>query len=79
VVTSCRFRRSCAFFRNEMEYMPGTAGLYREKYCRRARSKCARYAVYHALGPQAVPSDLFPYQHDRAEAILAKRSPRISA
>lgn len=79
MVVSCRFRRTCAFFQNEMEYMPGTSGLYRQKYCRQASSQCARYALYQALGPKAVPPDLFPYDHERAQEILSRPWPRISA
>ena len=78
-MASCRFRRICAFFQNEMEYMPGTAGLYRDRYCHKASSKCARYAIFRAAGREAVPPDLFPYQHDRAVDILAGLSPRVSA
>lgn len=70
----CPFRRVCAFFRNEMEFMPGTAGLYRHRYCRRGSAQCARFRLYQALGAEAVPHDLFPYDEDRADSILSTPS-----
>jgi hypothetical protein len=68
---SCGFHKICAFFQNEMDYMPGTAGLYRRKYCMDRPGGCARHMVYSAPGAEAVPGDLYPYQQDRARDIIA--------
>ncbi len=70
---NCRFHKICAFFRNEMDYMPGTAGMYRKQYCMGRPAQCARCMVYTAQGPEAVPDNLFPYQQKRVEAILSDR------
>ena len=77
-MASCRYRRACAFFRNDMEYMPGTSGLYRQRYCHKDSASCARYAIYKALGPEVVPPDLFPYQHNRVETVLAEHTSDVS-
>jgi len=78
-VPTCPFRRVCAFFRNEMAYMPGTTGLYRRKYCAGRCADCARHMVYQSAGLRAVPTDLFPYQQNRVASILAKRPSQTSA
>lgn len=69
-MSDCEFRKDCLFFRNEMDNLPGTAGLYRRQYCHGRRSGCARFMVRRELGEQGVPRDLLPYHHDRASALL---------
>ena len=78
-MSNCPFRRVCAFYRNEMEYMPGTAGLYRRKYCGTRSAGCARHMIYRAAGAQAVPPDLFPYQQARAAEILGNPASHASS
>jgi len=77
-MSDCEFRKGCLFFRNQMDNLPGTAGLYRRQYCHGRRSECARHMVQRELGPSAVPNDLLPYHHDRARSVLghARRATR---
>ena len=69
----CPFRRFCGFFLNQMENLPGTAGMYRQRFCLDKPSACARYAVYRNAGREQVPVDLLPFEHDRVETILKAR------
>jgi len=68
-MADCEKLRSCPFFRDELAYMPRTAALMKETYCRGDKSTCARYVV--ALKGIPVPGDLFPNQRDRAHRIIA--------
>jgi hypothetical protein len=56
-MADCEKLRSCPFFRDELAYMPRTAALMKETYCRGDKSTCARYVV--ALKGIPVPGDLF--------------------
>ena len=78
-MADCSLQRTCLFFQNEMDYMPGTAGLYRAKYCTGSPSDCARRIVHDALGSGRVPEDLFPYQETRGRGIVAEHRPRCTA
>ena len=69
-MSDCEFRKGCLFFRNQMDNLPGTAGLYRQQYCHGRRHQCARHMVQRELGGAAVPKDLLPYHHDRACCLL---------
>lgn len=69
-MSDCEFRKGCLFFRNKMDNLPGTAGLFRRQYCQGRCSGCARFMVQRELGEQAVPRDLLPYHHDRAMTII---------
>jgi hypothetical protein len=50
------------------------ADLVKEHYCHQHFDQCARYRVLKALGPDQVPKDLYPSQHERAELLLAKKT-----
>ncbi|MBW1924988.1 MAG: hypothetical protein JRF59_11965 [Deltaproteobacteria bacterium] len=60
----CEIVDSCAFFKDQMKGPLPMAELYKERYCKRDNAECARYLVYRALGPEAVPDDLIPNQAD---------------
>lgn len=61
----------CLFFNDKLQTMPAIADLARASYCRSNHFEtCARFRVAHALGSEAVPSNLFPDQTERAESIL---------
>lgn len=71
-MSDCEYVLKCPFFNDKMKGMPSMANVYKKRYCQTDRSQCARYIVRHALGPEAMPDDLFPNNVARAEAILAE-------
>ena len=73
MTSTCPYRRRCAFFRCEMDNLPGTAGLYRRRYCFGRHSQCARYIAYWDLDGRLECEDLLPHQHKRAEAMVLRR------
>jgi hypothetical protein len=57
-----------------MENKPALASIYKKNYCEGNYAECARWKIATTVGKPAVPADLFPNQHDRAEQILKERS-----
>ncbi len=70
-MADCVFLRKCAFFQGKLSEMPIAVGLFKDLYCLRDHSICARYIVRTKLGKEAVPSDLFPHHEERAMAIIS--------
>jgi len=69
-MNSCELIEKCIFFNDKMSDMPSMAGMYKQRYCLGDQHICARYKVYQSLGSGNVPSNLFPNQHEEAEALL---------
>lgn len=71
-MANCPMIEGCAFFNDRMKDMPATSGIYKRNYCQGDNSNCARFLVRQALGPEHVPTDLFPNQRERAEELLKR-------
>ncbi|MEL7609293.1 MAG: hypothetical protein AAGU74_07280 [Bacillota bacterium] len=72
----CERLVSCPFYQEKMPIDSGLGCIYRKNYCETDKTKCARFIVLTALGPQYVPSDLYPNMNQRAEQIIADKKPR---
>jgi len=66
----CTCLEACPFFHDRMKNMPSMAGVLKQLFCTGDWKSCARCMVFSELGREAVPSDLFPDETDRANAIL---------
>ena len=71
---ACESSTACPFLNGKMAARPGTAGLFKKRYCEGDGSNCARYLVAKALGKAAVPADLFPNEMERARALVNARA-----
>jgi len=71
-MSDCEVLSSCPFFNEKMDDMPEHAELFKTLYCRKNNRICARYIVSSELGPDQVPSDLFPNHVEKANKILAE-------
>lgn len=71
-MSDCVCLPNCPFFHDKMAEMPSMADIYKTRYCQGDNSECARYAVYKALGPGNVPSDLYPNQMAQAMEFLGR-------
>ncbi len=69
---SCEYLETCLFYTGKMDIESGLGRLYRERYCKGDKTKCARFMVLMKLGRPAVPVDLYPNMHERAEKIIAQ-------
>lgn len=72
----CECLPRCPFFHDQMADMPSTAEMIKGQYCSGPRAdnlRCARHMVFAALGSAEVPSDLFPSDMPRAQAMLVGR------
>ena len=69
-MAECQCLVNCPFFNDRMANMPGTASVYKNKYCKDKFEQCARFQVFQALGPGKSPADLFPNQIERAAEII---------
>ena len=70
-MADCKLLSGCIFFNDKMSNKPGTAEIFKKKYCKGDNSECARFMVFKALGRQKVPSNLYPNQIDRVQEIIA--------
>ena len=70
----CEKLAGCPFYQEKMPMESGLGAMYRKNYCETDRSKCARYLVATSLGPQCVPTDLYPNMNKRAEQIIAEKT-----
>ncbi len=69
-MAECEKLATCIFFNDKMSDMPGTAEMFKNRYCRDDNANCARYMILKALGKEKVPIDLFPNEHERAQRII---------
>jgi hypothetical protein len=69
-MAKCELLPTCKFFNDELSAMPDMADHMKEKYCLASFDRCARFAVFTALGRGSVPGDLFPVEAQRAEQII---------
>ena len=70
-MADCDCLAGCPFFNGRMADMAGTTALFKTRYCQGDYMKCARHVVKEALGKPAVPADLYPNMHERAQQLLA--------
>lgn len=71
-MADCECLAGCIFFNDQMADMPSMSNIIKQRYCRESPSQCARHMVFAVLGRDAVPSDLYPSQVERAEDLLAR-------
>jgi hypothetical protein len=67
---ACECLSNCLFFNDKMANMPATSEIYKNNYCKKDSSYCARYKVFKALGKDNVPKDLFPNQISKVHEIF---------
>ena len=74
----CPFLSQCDFIRENEAKMPELIHRIQSEYCTKALSRCARFRVRQALGPDALPPLLLPDQLDWARQIIEEygRDPR---
>jgi hypothetical protein len=71
VMANCECLQGCPFFNDRMKDTQGLGAIYKTKYCLADNSRCARYMVFKKFGKPAVPADLYPNMHDRANQIMS--------
>lgn len=67
---TCECLEQCPFFHDRMANMPSMAAVLKKQFCLGDWSSCARCLLVNELGSEAVPSDLFPDEVERAREIL---------
>ncbi len=72
-MAECEFLAGCPFFNDQMQGMPATAEIYKNKYCRGDKHACARFVVKTQGGGVPVPADLYPNQAERAAGLISRR------
>lgn len=69
-MANCECLAGCIFFNDKMSKKPGTAEIYKKKYCLGDNVDCARYMVFQKLGKANVPADLYPNQSNIAQKLI---------
>lgn len=70
-MADCECLPTCLFFNDKMTNKPGTADMFKKKYCLGDNTDCARHIVLVKLGKAKVPADLFPNQKNVAAQLIA--------
>jgi hypothetical protein len=70
-MANCELIEKCLFFNDKMKDMPGTAEMFKKRYCKEDNSNCARHVVFKALGREKVPPNLFPNHLDEAKKLIS--------
>jgi hypothetical protein len=73
-MANCELLAGCIFFNDNMSNYPAAADFLKSKYCVGDNHECARYVVFKALGRERVPTDLFPNDIGRANALISTGS-----
>jgi hypothetical protein len=66
----CEYSDECPFFKGKIANRPFLSSTYRNYYCHKDYSKCARHMVAVASGKAKIPFDLFPDQVNTAGEII---------
>jgi len=69
-MSDCECLPECPFFHDRMADVPALADIIKQRRCQGDNSDCARHIVFESLGSEAVPSDLYPTEVERALAII---------
>ncbi|MFH1061991.1 MAG: hypothetical protein V1747_03795 [Candidatus Omnitrophota bacterium] len=69
-MANCELLGGCLFFNDKMSATPGTAEIYKRRYCQEDNSKCARFLIASTLGRDKVPLNLYPNQIERVKKII---------
>lgn len=72
-MADCELSPTCVFFNDQMADMPSMANIIKDRYCRGSNTMCARHMVFRVLGREAVPTDLYPSQVERADQITGHK------
>ncbi|MBN2736209.1 MAG: hypothetical protein JXR70_04450 [Spirochaetales bacterium] len=73
-MAECEFINKCPFFHDKLENKPDSIQELKKKYCLDNNLNCARYMVAISLGPEKMPSNLYPHEKDRAYVVIAENS-----
>lgn len=71
-MADCERLPHCIFIKEKLAKTPDSLEIFIERYCQGDYSKCARHKVFRTIGKEAVPEDLYPFETERAEAIIYK-------
>ncbi len=70
-MAQCEKLSACPFFNDKMANKPGMTNLFKNNYCLKDNSQCARYMVATKLGKEKVPTDMYPNEVERATKLIA--------
>jgi hypothetical protein len=66
----CIKLEKCPFFLDKMANKPGTAELFKKRFCLGDNTDCARWILFQALGPVEALESLFPNQKEKALKLI---------
>ena len=66
----CLYLTKCQFFKDILNNMPAAMDLMKKQYCQNNYQDCARYKVAVKIGPEKIPSDLYPKDIARAAMLI---------
>ena len=78
-MSDCNMFQQCPFFKENMKDMPDHTALFKQLYCHGGNDLCARYMIARKLGPDAVPTGLFPNEVTRANILIADAMKKAGA
>ena len=67
----CKRYENCPFFNGFMANIPSQSEQMKQRFCLDNFTACARYIIAEKLGPQSVPTDMFPDDMHQASRTLS--------
>jgi len=71
-MAKCAYLDTCPFFQDQLDDMPALARVFKEQYCRDDFENCARYMLKSTLGPELMPTNMWPNKIDEAKELIAR-------
>ena len=68
----CEKLEKCPFYQGKMDINKGIGKMYRQRYCEKDKTQCARYIVSTQLGAEFVTNNLYPNMTDVANKLLSE-------
>lgn len=72
VMSDCERMELCRYFKEQIKDFGAMQEMWKRKFCRGDKTRCARYMVLKALGVDHIPPYLVPTQVDKAKEIIEK-------
>ncbi|SMB91149.1 conserved hypothetical protein [Desulfonispora thiosulfatigenes DSM 11270] len=74
-MTTCEKAAKCPYANLELPLDQDASKKYADNYCFGDFNSCARLKVCNAIGKPNVPRDLYPDQHEAADALIKAINP----
>jgi hypothetical protein len=76
-MAECKLLKKCLFFHENLQNMPAASEMMKRMYCRWQYDECARYKIATKMGPENVPSGMFPQGRRNMQKLYLLKSTKL--